>query len=208
MPCRKRLRYCFPRNTALADGREEHGEGRRPSHLIRTAQFPEACFGDGCRPLISGQCPFRDTSGLAPRRVHYLIIGYNSQPLVPLGTESPLKKVFQAVVARCSNENRVRSRRSRNLRRAAAPFCAKRKDRLTPGRPWACNCGHAAHIPASCSLIGSHSFELPNHFPVFGGVMDSTLGWSAPLPVESRGSLVKSPATKIIGNTEEMPLAA
>ena len=43
---------------------------------------------------------------------------------------------------------------------------------------------------------------------LYGGVLDSTLGWSAPLPVESRGSLVKSPATKIIGNNEEMPLAA
>src|SRR5438046_257488 len=42
----------------------------------------------------------------------------------------------------------------------------------------------------------------------FGGVLDSTLGWSAPLPVESRGSLVKSPAKKLIGNNEEMPLAA
>lgn len=41
-----------------------------------------------------------------------------------------------------------------------------------------------------------------------GGVLDSTLGWSAPLPVESRGSLVKSPAKKINGKTEEMPLAA
>ena len=43
---------------------------------------------------------------------------------------------------------------------------------------------------------------------LFGGVPDSTLGWSAPLPVESRGSLVKSPATKIIGTYEEMPMAA
>jgi len=42
----------------------------------------------------------------------------------------------------------------------------------------------------------------------FGGVLDSTLGWSAPLPVESRGSLVKSPAKKSNGKTEEMPLAA
>jgi hypothetical protein len=42
----------------------------------------------------------------------------------------------------------------------------------------------------------------------FGGVPDSTFDWSAPLPVESRGSLVKPPAKKIIGNNEEMPLAA
>lgn len=42
----------------------------------------------------------------------------------------------------------------------------------------------------------------------FGGVLDSTLGWSAPLPVESRGSLVKLPAKQINGKTEEMPLAA
>ena len=44
--------------------------------------------------------------------------------------------------------------------------------------------------------------------PFYGGVLDSTLGWSAPLPVESRGSLVKPPAKKTNGNTEEMPLAA
>ena len=48
----------------------------------------------------------------------------------------------------------------------------------------------------------------PITFPIFGGVLDSTLGSSAPLPVESRGSLVKTPAKKIIGNIEEMPMAA
>ena len=67
------------------------------------------------------------------------------------------------------------------------------------------------------SLIGLHAnrFRCPNadfwlltSDRYFGGVLDSTLGWSAPLPVESRGSLVKSPANKINGNTEEMPLAA
>ena len=50
----------------------------------------------------------------------------------------------------------------------------------------------------------------PNRFtfPIFGGVPDSTLGWSAPLPVESRRPLVNPPSKKIIGKHEEMPLAA
>lgn len=38
--------------------------------------------------------------------------------------------------------------------------------------------------------------------------LDSTLGWSEPLPEESRGSLVNPPAKTTNGNTEEMPLAA
>jgi len=38
--------------------------------------------------------------------------------------------------------------------------------------------------------------------------LDSTSGWSALLPVESRGSLANPPAKKTNGKTEEMPLAA
>jgi hypothetical protein len=57
----------------------------------------------------------------------------------------------------------------------------------------------------SRSLIGLHPID---HFSLFGGVPDSTLGWSAPLPVESRRSLVNPPSKKIIGNYEEMPMAA
>jgi hypothetical protein len=41
-----------------------------------------------------------------------------------------------------------------------------------------------------------------------GGVLDSTLGWSAPLPFEDEGWPRKSSFKKIIGNYEEMPLAA
>jgi hypothetical protein len=42
----------------------------------------------------------------------------------------------------------------------------------------------------------------------FGGVLDSTLGWSAPLPFEDEGWPRKSSFKKIIGNYESMPLAA
>jgi len=42
----------------------------------------------------------------------------------------------------------------------------------------------------------------------FGGVLDSTLGWSAPLPFEDEGWPRKSSFKKIIGNYEAMPLAA
>ena len=42
----------------------------------------------------------------------------------------------------------------------------------------------------------------------FGGVLDSTLGRSAPLHVEVGSYLVNSPAKKLSGNYEEMPLAA
>ena len=42
----------------------------------------------------------------------------------------------------------------------------------------------------------------------FGGVLDSTLGWSAPLPVESRKVSRKSPFEPIRGTYEEMPMAA
>jgi hypothetical protein len=41
-----------------------------------------------------------------------------------------------------------------------------------------------------------------------GGVPDSTLGWIPSLPVEDEGSPRKSSFKKIIGNYEEMPLAA
>jgi hypothetical protein len=76
--------------------------------------------------------------------------------------------------------------------------------------------GHAG----VCSLIGA-----PNHFARlrwdlefgywrfprsghFGGVPDSTLGWIVSLPVEDEGWPRKSSFKKIIGNFEEMPLAA
>jgi len=45
-------------------------------------------------------------------------------------------------------------------------------------------------------------------FFIFGGVLDSTLGWSTPLPFEDEGWPRKSSFKKIIGNYEEMPLAA
>jgi len=45
-------------------------------------------------------------------------------------------------------------------------------------------------------------------FSAFGGVLDSTLGWSAPLPFEDEGWPRKSSFKKLIGNYEEMPLAA
>jgi len=45
-------------------------------------------------------------------------------------------------------------------------------------------------------------------FFTFGGVLDSTLGWSAPLPFEDEGWPRKSSFKKLIGNYEEMPLAA
>jgi hypothetical protein len=85
----------------------------------------------------------------------------------------------------------------------------------------ACIVRCAPHGSQSGSLIGSHTTfptgSLARLFGVwsfgrwdfiYGGVLDSTLGWSAPLPVESRGSLVNSPAKQINGKTEEMPLAA
>jgi hypothetical protein len=54
--------------------------------------------------------------------------------------------------------------------------------RFAPVRPWS----------ASRSLIGLHSavsylIFLPFLLFSFGGVPDSTLGWSAPLPVENEG---------------------
>jgi hypothetical protein len=67
-----------------------------------------------------------------------------------------------------------------------------------------------SHTNPPIFLIREDLVEQPGVFAKRknGGVMDSTLGWSAPLPVESRGSLVKPPAKKINGKTEEMPLAA
>jgi hypothetical protein len=44
--------------------------------------------------------------------------------------------------------------------------------------------------------------------PIYGGVPDSTLGWSAQLPVESRRTLANLPSKKTNGTYEEMPLAA
>ena len=46
---------------------------------------------------------------------------------------------------------------------------------------------------------------VQNHF---GGVLDSTLDWSAALPFESEGLSLKPLSNKINGNYEEMPLAA
>lgn len=46
---------------------------------------------------------------------------------------------------------------------------------------------------------------VQNHF---GGVLDSTLDWSASLPFESEGLSLKHLSNKINGNYEEMPLAA
>jgi len=43
---------------------------------------------------------------------------------------------------------------------------------------------------------------------LFGGVPDSTLGWIVSLLVEDEGWPRKSSFKKIIGNYEEMPLAA
>ena len=38
-----------------------------------------------------------------------------------------------------------------------------------------------------------------------GGVLDSTLGWSAPLPVESRGSLANPPAKQQTAKLKKCP---
>ena len=46
------------------------------------------------------------------------------------------------------------------------------------------------------------------YFFTFGGVLDSTLGWSTLLPFEDEGWPRKSSFKKITGNYEEMPLAA
>jgi len=52
----------------------------------------------------------------------------------------------------------------------------------------ACNPPEPTHgPPLGCSLIGSHLIGSVSHFPHFGGVLDSTFGWRAPLPVESGG---------------------
>ena len=68
------------------------------------------------------------------------------------------------------------------------------------------------HLAGDRRMLPDLFFDwlAPNHpvLPIFGGVPDSILGWSAPLPVESCGSLVNSPAKKSNGKTEEMPLAA
>ena len=68
-----------------------------------------------------------------------------------------------------------------------------------------------ASLPAR-SLTGAprnwslFPFTFTRHF--YGGVPDSTFGWSAPLHVEDGGWPRESPTKKITGNYEEMPLAA
>jgi|GEM_PF-1637775 len=58
---------------------------------------------------------------------------------------------------------------------------------------------------ARADIVGFWPLDSGFHF---GGVLDSTLGWSAPLPFEDEGWPRKSSFKKIIGNYEAMPLAA
>jgi len=78
----------------------------------------------------------------------------------------------------------------------------------SPCIPWT-----LMHLTSLCSLIGTRTSHaafciLNSSFSHFGGVLDSTLGWSAPLPFEDEGWPRKSSFKKIIGNYEAMPLAA
>jgi hypothetical protein len=176
----------------------------QPYAVPQIAPLPDApkcspCGWPGCALRRAGSIPLK-----------YVAIGYNCHILARCDEGAPSQETFQrSRGATTQTKSQLLCRPSPDPSEGQRHnFCAEINADSLQDCSWACNRGRDAHVPVSGSLIGSHLSELPDHFLVFGGVLDSTLGWSAPLPVESRGSLVKSPANKIIGNNEEMPLAA
>ena len=69
---------------------------------------------------------------------------------------------------------------------------------LECARPSGTNSSRGLHWVDDRRMLPDLFFDwlAPNHpvFPIFGGVPDSILGWSAPLPFESVRSLVNPPA--------------